>query len=431
MTDTNDTPDAEAELTYRRGARILALGIASTGVLTFAYFSAAGHAVGKQAYDHVSLLWAVLFTVMSVLYRPVEQLLSRSIADRIARGHGGAHPLRNAALLQAGFASLFVAGVLVFRDAITDDLFDGQDALYWILVSAAVAYAASYFARGYLAGHKWFALYGGLVFFEALARLCFPLAVLVGLADGETAVALGIVAAPVASLLVVPWAIMRHRRMHSEEEDLAAPDPSSRSDAQFAGSVSLIQLAEQTLLNAAVLLEPNAAGVIFSALLIARAPLQLFQAIQTSLLPHLAGLEATEGRAAFSRAITQTVLAISGFAAVVTAGLLVIGPWAVETIFNQGHGAYDRGLAWLAVGMGLHLVAGTFTQAALARGRAHQAAAAWLLSAGLFVLFLLSDIVGEPLRRAELGYAGAAGVLCTLLYGLYRAGARERPLPAG
>ncbi len=431
MTDNTPTDDASADLSYQRGARILALGIASTGVLTFAYFSAAGHAVGKEAYDHVSLLWAVLFTVMSVLYRPVEQLLSRSIADRIARGHGGAHPLRNPALLQAGFASLFVLAALVFRGPITDELFDGEDALYWILVGAAIAYAASYFARGYLAGHKWFALYGGLVFFEAFARLCFPLAVLVGIAHGETAVALGIVAAPVASLCVVPWAIMRHRRTHDGEEDAAAPEVDNRSDAQFAGSVSAIQLAEQTLLNAAVLLEPNAAGLIFSALLIARAPLQLFQAIQTSLLPHLAGLEATEGREAFARAIRQTVLAISGFAALVTVGLLAIGPWAVETIFNQGEGEYDRGLAWLAVGMGLHLVAGTFTQAALARGRAHQAAAAWLLSAALFVVFMLSDIVVDPLKRTELGYAGAAGVLCTLLYGLYRAGARERPAAAG
>jgi len=437
MTNTTDhgtTSEAEvarADASYKRGARILALGIASTGVLTFAYFSAAGHAVGKQAYDHVSLLWAVLFTVMSVLYRPVEQLLSRSIADRIARGHGGGHPLRNPALLQAGFASLFVAGAVLFRDAIVNDLFDGDDALYWILLGAAVAYAASYFARGYLAGHKWFALYGGLVFFEALARLCFPLAVLVGIAHGETAVALGIVAAPVASLCVVPWAIMRHRRSHQGEDDLAAPAVSSRSDAQFAGSVSLIQLAEQTLLNAAVLLEPNAAGVIFSALLIARAPLQLFQAIQTSLLPHLAGLEVTEGREAFARAIRQTVLAISGFAALVTVGLLAVGPWAVETIFNQGEGQYDRGLAWLALGMGLHLVAGTFTQAALARGRAHQAAAAWLLSAGLFVAFMLSSVVADPLQRTELGYAGAAGVLCTLLYGLYRAGAPDRPPATG
>ena len=61
-----------------------------------------------------------------------------------------------------------------------------------------------------------------------------------------------------------------------------------------------IQLAEQTLLNAAVLTvaATTAAGrgltaTVFDLLLITRAPLQLFQAIQTSLLPHLAGLEVT------------------------------------------------------------------------------------------------------------------------------------------
>ena len=55
-------------------------------------------------------------------------------------------------------------------------------------------------------------------------------------------------------------------------------------------------------------------------LLIARAPLQLFQAIQTSLLPHLTGLEATAGHEAFARAIRMTVLAIAAFAAVVALG---------------------------------------------------------------------------------------------------------------
>ncbi len=76
-------------------------------------------------------------------------------------------------------------------------------------------------------------------------------------------------------------------------------------------------VAEQTLLNAAVLtvdatsISRALAGDVFNVLLIARAPLQLFQAIQTSLLPHLTGLEATDGHAAFARAIRVTVLAIA------------------------------------------------------------------------------------------------------------------------
>ena len=67
----------------------------------------------------------------------------------------------------------------------------------------------------------------------------------------------------------------------------------------FAVAVVGIMLAEQTLMNAAVLIVNHTsgralAGFVFNVLLIVRAPLQLFQAIQTSILPHLAGLEARE-----------------------------------------------------------------------------------------------------------------------------------------
>jgi O-antigen/teichoic acid export membrane protein len=405
------------------GARILSIGIAATGLFTFAYFAVASHVLGKADYGRIALLWAVLFVIMSVIYRPVEQLLSRTIADRRARGIEGGHPLRVPATIQAAFAAAFLVVALALRGPIENGLFDGHAALYWILMGAALAYAASYFARGYLAGHQWFGLYGGLVLFESLSRFCFPVGVAVGIAHGETAVALGIVAAPLASLLVIPWALGRH-----EAAQIAPARPARERDrgrlregAGFAGSVAAIQLAEQTLLNAAVLLvgDSTRSGVIFSALLIARAPLQLFQAVQTSLLPHLAGLEATEGHEAFARAIRQTVVAIAAFAGAVALGLLAIGPFVMETLFNRA--GYGRvGLAVIAVGMGLHLAAGALNQAALARGRAHLAAAAWLVAAAGFVAWMIAPVVGDELTRAEVGYAGAAALLCALLYALYR-----------
>ena len=87
-------------------------------------------------------------------------------------------------------------------------------------------------------------------------------------------------------------------------------------------------LAEQTLMNAAVLIVAANSGraltgFVFNVLLIVRAPLQLFQAIQTSILPHLAGLEARESPEEFHRAIRLTVLAIAGFA-----GAVALGPAA-------------------------------------------------------------------------------------------------------
>jgi O-antigen/teichoic acid export membrane protein len=423
---TAEVPAVEAAgRSYGSGARILSIGIAATGLFTFAYFAVAGHVLDEGDYGRISLLWSLLFVIMSVIYRPVEQLLSRTIADRRARGLTGGHPLRVPGLIQASFAGAFLVVALVLRGPIEDGLFDGDSALYWILLGAATAYAASYFARGYFAGHQWFGLYGGLVLFESVSRFCFPLAVAVGIASGETAVALGIVAAPLASLLVIPWAIGRHEAGSAGAHERARG--AMRASAGFAGAVALIQLAEQTLLNAAVLLVPVAAtaGVVFSALLIARAPLQLFQAVQTSLLPHLAGLEATEGHAAFARAIRQTVRAIAAFAGAVAVGLLLIGPWAMEVLFDKS--GYGRvGLAVLAVGMGLHLTAGTLNQAALARDRAHQAAAMWLVAAALFVVWMVVPVVDDELVRAEVGYAGAAGLLCALLYALYRRGPARR-----
>jgi O-antigen/teichoic acid export membrane protein len=421
VTAADAAPDvAPAGRSYGSGARILSIGIAATGLFTFAYFAVAGHVLAPDPYGRVSLLWSLLFVVMSVIYRPVEQLLSRTIADRRARGLERGHPLRTPAIIQATSAAAFLVVALILRGPIQDGLFDGESSLYWILLGAATAYAASYFARGYLAGHQWFGLYGGLVLFESLSRFCFPVAVAVGIASGETAVALGILAAPLASLLVIPWALRRHQAAVTPPG--ATRDRAEmRQSAGFAGSVAAIQLSEQTLLNAAVLLVPSSAqaGRVFAALLIARAPLQLFQAVQTSLLPHLAGLEATAGREAFTRAIRQTILAIWAFAGACAIGLLAIGPWVMDVVLNKtGYGRV--GLAVLAIGMGLHLTAGTLNQAALARGHGRAAATMWLAAAAVFVVWMVVPLVSDELVRTEVGYAGAAALLCALLWSLYR-----------
>src|SRR5215218_6391700 len=79
---------------YGAGAKILSVGIASTGVVTFAFFSVASYALDDDAqYKSITLLWSVLFVIVSVIYRPIEQLLSRTIASRRA---GGRSPAQDA-----------------------------------------------------------------------------------------------------------------------------------------------------------------------------------------------------------------------------------------------------------------------------------------------------------------------------------------------
>ena len=100
--------------------------------------------------------------------------------------------------------------------------------------------------------------------------------------------------------MVVPWALRgRAPGAAGAGRDAAAAD-AARAAPRFAAAVLAIMAAEQALLNGPVLAadatatDAALAGFVFNVLLITRAPLQLFQAIQTSLLPHLSGLDATE-----------------------------------------------------------------------------------------------------------------------------------------
>jgi O-antigen/teichoic acid export membrane protein len=416
----------DAGRSYGRGAGILSVGVALTGLVTFAYFSLASHSLSEVDYKGVSLLWAILFLIISIIYRPVEQLLSHTIASRRAQGHE-AHPLRVALTIQMGAALLFLVIALAFRPQIEDDVFDGSAALYWVLVIAVLAYAASYFARGWLAGHKWFGLYGGLVLLESVSRCLFALAVALGIAQGQTAVALGIAAAPLVSLAVVPWALARHGA-HATTAERGA----MRESAGFAGAVLAIMIAEQTLLNGPVLVvdataaDAALAGFVFNVLLITRAPIQLFQAIQTSLLPHLSSLHATGGSDDFGRAIRVTVSVIAAFAGVVVLGLGLIGPWAMGVLFG-GHFHYGRvGLMLVGLGMGFHLTAATLNQAALARRRGHLAAAAWLGGAAVFMLWLLGSPLDDDVLAVEVGYCATAALLAVALWLIDRTSAPAR-----
>ena len=440
---------------YGSGARILSIGIASTGLLTFAYFSIASHVLGEDAAGRLDVLWSVMFVIISVIYRPIEQLLSRTIAERRARGHAE-HSVRVPIAIQASFALAFLVLALVFHEQLVSEVFDHYAVLYDVLVVGTLAYAASYFARGWLAGHEYFALFGGLVLLESFSRLCFAVAAALGFTHGQNAVAIGIAAAPLVSLVVVPAAFSQRRRAgkaHGQpagphgapeieeldaalagpgteglEEAIVADELSLARGSGFALAVSGVMLSEQTLLNAAVLTvdatspDKALAGVVFNVLLIARAPLQLFQAIQTSLLPHLTGLETTAGHDAFARAIRVTVLAIAAFSLAVALGLLAIGPQVMSALFGQTF-AYNRfGLALIGLGMGMHLTSGALNQAALARDQAHRAAVCWIVAAVAFVVWMFVPLVSEQLLRTEIGYFGAASLLALMLWALYRHG---------
>jgi hypothetical protein len=249
-------------------------------------------------------------------------------------------------------------------------------------------------------------------------------------------------AAPIVSLAVVPWALTRHVRSTIDAppgasaalDSATADEPSAETDltlahgAGFAAAVLVIMVAEQTFLNAGPLLLKATtgsggaalAGFAFNVLLIARAPLQLFQAIQTSILPHLTKSRATGEADQFRRSINVTLGAIAVFAGCVALAMLAVGPWLMDLFFGSEF-QYERGgLVLVSVGMGLYLAAATLNQAALARGLAARAAACWVAAALAFAVGLVAWEWDDRILQVEVVYLGGALVLCGLLYGLYR-----------
>jgi O-antigen/teichoic acid export membrane protein len=429
--------DSATSAEYGKTASFLAIGVGLTGLITYAYFLIASHTLSKPDYGQITVLWSAVFITISTLYRPVEQLLSRHVSERLAKGEPLRQELRVASTIQIGLALFFAVVALVLRGPIQDGLLEGNETLYWVFFGAVLFYAASYFARGFLAGQRSFGLFTALILSESCFRTLFALLVAIGLLSGQSWVAVGIVAAPSLSLLVVPFAFARRAKKGQaappaapgrEAEEAAPDDFTMKEGGGFAAAVMVIMFSEQAFLNAGPLITRGlqgaaAAGFIFNVLMIARAPLQLFQAVSTSILPHLTNLHtstAPDSEREFHRSVRGVLLGVAAFTALAALAFLIAGPQMMQLAFSKKF-EYDRpGLLLVTLGMGLYLGSVTLNQACLAQGQVRRAAVRWISCAAFFILWNFLPIVSDEFRRVEIGFALTAGVLFALLYLIYR-----------
>jgi O-antigen/teichoic acid export membrane protein len=436
MPEGSEKDSALSGAEYGKTASFLAVGVGLTGVITYAYFLIASHVLSKPDYGQITVLWSAVFITISTLYRPIEQLLSRHISERRVKGQPIREPMRVASTIQLGLSLLFAVLALALRGPIQDDLLEGNSALYWVFFSSVLFYAASYFARGFLAGAQRFGLFVALILSESCFRTIFAVMVAIGVLSGQSAVAIGITAAPALSLIVVPFAFVRRAQKAQgrpempgrEAEDISEEGFSFRSGGGFAGAVLVIMFSEQAFLNAGPLITRGlqgaaAAGFIFNVLMLARAPLQLFQSVSTSILPHLTTLHASEdpdsGRQ-FDHTVRMVLLGILAFTALVVVVVLIAGPQLMQLAFSKKF-TYDReGLLLIGVGMGLYLSSVTVNQACIAQGQVRRAAVRWISCAAAFIGWNFVPLVSDEFRRVEIGFLLAAGLLFALLYYVYR-----------
>jgi O-antigen/teichoic acid export membrane protein len=436
-------PDAARGETsrYRRSAIKLSAALGLAGALTYLFFGLASHSLDPDEYGEIVVLWTAVFLVAATLFRPIEHLLARTLAERLDAHDHYADALRAAAIIQFALCAVAVVVLLLAKGPIQGNLFSDEPDLFWAMLGALVGYSFAYFARGLLAGRGLFSLYAALLLCEVLLRLAAVVLVAVGIASGTLPVAVGIALAPLAGLIFIPVGLLWQRATPAAPtQDRLVPELTLGSGGTFTVAVLVMMLSEQVLLNSGALFVraaegAAAAGFIFNVMMVARAPVVLFQAVAASLLPHLARLRARGDEAsaeAFRHSLTTTVMAVAAFATATTLGVLAVGPEVMKLAFG-GDFDYDRlGLAIVAVGMGLYLTAVSLNQAVIAQGRALRASVPWLGSALLFAGLNLWQPL-SPFRTVELGFTLSAGMLAALLYLVYATspGEVEEPVKPG
>ena len=407
---------APARIARRRahaGAWVLSAAMLGSGVLTYAFHVVAARTLGTEAYGRIAVLWAAVFLGAVVLYRPLEQTLSRATAERLARGQDARTVLRTIALLTLAVLAVAGVGVALTWRLLTDRLFLGDDTLSICLVVALAGYGCSYLVRGLLGGVRWFGGYALVLVVDAVARLAVA-APLVVVASPHVAGA-AVAAAGVAGA-VVPLAVGRAKLRPALRPRAGPPFP-LRAAVAFAAPASAIAIADQVLVNGAPLLvaatggaaASRTAGIVFAATMLVRVPVYVFQGLAASILPNLTLLHVEADAAAFRLAVARIAGVLLAGGAVMAAGAAAFGPAAMRLFYGHGFVAGRLALVLLALGVAGYLATSTFSQALLALDRARAAAAGWTLAAAAFVALYLALPGGELLRVAVAFAVAMAG----------------------
>jgi O-antigen/teichoic acid export membrane protein len=394
--------------TFAVGAGLLVAGLSAYGFL-----AVADRPLTKAEYSPLSATWSLVFLIGPGLFLPLEQEISRALAERRTRGVGGAPVVRRAATLGVGLALAVLVLLIATARWSVDELFDHQLLLLVGLTLGVAGALAGHVTRGCMSGTGHFKGYGTYIGADGLIRLlgCVLCAVIGVTTAGWYGIALGI-----AGLLAVPVALRVERPSLRPGPEAALREISTALGYLLIGSLlafGLMNIGPVIVKLLASDTQADAAGRFVNGVVVARIPLFLFQAVQAALLPKLSAL-ATAGRLGDFRASLRRLMVV--VLALAVAGTIVgalLGPTVVEIMFRNAD-LDRRTLALLAAGSGLYMLALACAQALIALGGHRDQAIGWAM--GIVALAATTWLASDDLFfRVEMGLlVGSLAALVTM-----------------
>lgn len=407
------------------GTLEVGVGLIIAGVTAYGFTVVSARALGQENYAPLSVLWAMVFLAGPGFFLPLEQEVSRALSARRTLGTGTGPVVRRAGVLGAVICALLVGATLILSPIIVAQLFNGDWLLLLGLVLGMVGYCIELLFRGTFSGLGRFRPYSVVIGGEGLVRflVCAGLAVFGVTYAGWYGMALGI--APLVAVLV---ALKGQRGLITEGPDAPYSELSSALGALLAGSVLAMVLVNGGPIAMKILAGPGedeAVAAFFTAVIIARIPLFLFQAVQAALLPKLSAL-ATAGRFdEFKIGFRKLVAVIGGAGIVAIAFATLVGPQVIELLYGSEYTLSHRTVGLLAAGSVLFMLAQAMAQAVIALGGHTRMAICWLVAV---ITFIAVTALGNDLYlRVELGLLIGSAVACVgmalLVRQLVRSGA--------
>lgn len=389
------------------GSLTIGVGLLVGGVSIYVFFRLGQEALGQDGFKPIVSLWFVMFALVPGFFLPLEQEVSRAVAHRRALGDGVAPVVRKVVPVATGITIALVTFVALARNRFTNDLFEQSAVVTLALVIALVGYAPFHIARGICSGLGNFRIYSTMIALDGLLRVVVcGIFLVVGL-DNVGPYALMVALVP----LTIAVATLGSGRIR-----VASGTPATWSElAPNLGWLLLGTLCAGALINAGPLTvdllgtdsEPELVTRFGNAVLLARVPLFLFQAVQAAMLPRLARLAALRDADEFRGVLRRLFLLVGGVGVVGVVGAFVAGPWILELVYDGG--IDRRTITLLAFASAVYMLASACAQSVLAMSGHVYVAVGWVTS---FVTFVATSAWSSDdlFLRVELALIASAVV---------------------
>jgi O-antigen/teichoic acid export membrane protein len=304
--------------------------------------------------------------------------------------------------------------IAIYSSMISSNLFEGYGIVTFCLVLTLVSYVPMHLARGICSGTGQFGAYGIIMGADGAVRVigCAVLWLAGVTHVGPYAFMIGF--SPIVGVIAVGLA-GKLRVDNGPEATWSEVTPNL-------GWLLLGSLFAAALMNAGPITidilgnsEPAEVVTRFgNAVIFARIPLFLFQAVQAALLPRLAKLAAQRNLSEFSRGFRQLMILVCGVGVVGTIGAFLVGPQVLDLVYQGG--IDRRTMTLLTLASAMYMVGLATAQAVISlRGHAIVALGWFVSFSGFALIAWLSS--NDLYLRVELALVGSS-LIAIVIFGL-------------